>query len=89
MNHDKAAYLKAGLTGAGFDIPFSAPTFNEFTVKFPGGFDAKYSALLAKNIVAGLPLAPYYPELKGYYLLCVTETMDKADMDMLVKEVTS
>jgi glycine dehydrogenase subunit 1 len=89
LNHDKAAYLKAGLTGAGFDIPFSAPTFNEFTVKFPGGFDAKYSALLAKNIVAGLPLAPYYPELKGYYLLCVTETMDKADMDMLVKEVTS
>jgi glycine dehydrogenase subunit 1 len=39
--------------------------------------------------VAGLPLEPYYPELKDHYLLCVTETSSKAQMDALVKEVKS
>jgi glycine dehydrogenase subunit 1 len=89
LNHDKAAYLKSVLKNAGFEIPFSAPTFNEFAVRFPDGFEATYNRLMAEKIVAGLPLGPYYPELKGYYLLCVTETMDKTDMDLLVKEMTS
>jgi glycine dehydrogenase subunit 1 len=89
LNHDKAMYLKSALADAGFEIPFSTPTFNEFVVKFPEGFEATYSKLLAKKIVPGLPLAPYYPELEGHYLLCVTETMDKTDMDLLIKEITS
>jgi glycine dehydrogenase subunit 1 len=89
LNHDKAAYLKSALKNAGFQIPFSAPTFNEFAVQTPDGFEATYTRLMAEKIVAGLPLAPYYPELKGHYLLCVTETMDKADMDLLVKEMRS
>jgi glycine dehydrogenase subunit 1 len=58
-------------------------------VKFPQGFEEKYQRLLEKKIVAGLPLGRYYPELEGHYLLCVTETMDKQDMDLLVKEVIS
>jgi glycine dehydrogenase subunit 1 len=89
LNHDKAAYLKAELQRAGLTIPFERPTFNEFVVQFPAGSEAAYQDLLAKNIVAGLPLAPYYPELTDHYLLCVTETSSKADMDALVKEVTS
>jgi len=31
---------------------------------------------------AGLPLAPYYPELSDCYLLCVTETKTKTDLDL-------
>lgn len=89
LNHDKAEYLKQALKTAGFDIPFAAPTFNEFVVKFPAGFDATYKRLLAKKIVAGVPLAKYYPELADHYLLCVTETMSREDMDTLVKEVQS
>ncbi len=89
LNHDKAAYLKAELQKAGLTIPFDSPTFNEFVVQFPAGSEAAYQNLLDKNIVAGLPLAPYYPELTDHYLLCVTETSSKADMDALVKEVTS
>ena len=89
LNHDKSEYLKMELKKAGFTITFDSPTFNEFVVEFPSGFEATYKRLLEKKIVAGLSLAPYYPELSSHYLLCVTETMSKDDMDALVREVKS
>ncbi|MGB5985790.1 MAG: aminomethyl-transferring glycine dehydrogenase subunit GcvPA [Desulfobacterales bacterium] len=89
LNRDKAEYLKAALKNAGLSLPFDAPTFNEFVVKLPAGSEARYSQLIEKKIVAGLPLAPYYPELADHCLLCVTETSSRTDMDALVKEVTS
>jgi glycine dehydrogenase subunit 1 len=87
LNYDKAEYLKNALDRAGCATAFSSPTFNEFVVKFPDGFDATYQRLLDKHVVAGLPLSRFYPELTGHYLLCVTETMSRQDMDDLVKEV--
>ena len=89
LNHDKSEYLKQELQKAGFKIGFNTPTFNEFVVEFPRGFDVTYQRLLDKNIVAGLSLAPFYPDLANHYLLCVTETRSKEDMDALVREVTS
>jgi glycine dehydrogenase subunit 1 len=89
LNHDKSEYLKMELIKAGFTITFDSPTFNEFVVEFPSGFESTYKRLLEKKIVAGLSLAPYYPELSSHYLLCVTETMSKDDMDALVREVKS
>ena len=89
LNRDKAEYLKNSLAQAGFDTPFSGPTFNEFVVRFPGDFDTAYGRLLEKKIVAGLPLAKYYPELSDCTLLCATETAGKPDLDNLVKEVRS
>lgn len=87
LNYDKSEYLKRELSRAGFKIPFASPTFNEFVVEFPAGFEARYQELVDRKIVAGLPLAPYYPELPGHYLLCVTETRSKSDMDDLVRQV--
>ena len=84
LNHDKAEYLKTELKKAGFNIPFDSPTFNEFVVEFS---EDKYNCLLEKKIMAGLPLAPYYPELANHYLLCVTETKNKAEMDCLIREL--
>jgi glycine dehydrogenase subunit 1 len=90
LNYDKAEYLKAALKKAGFKISFSTPTFNEFVVEFPAGFQKTYDRLLEQNKIAvGLALAPYYPELKNHYLLCVTETKSKNDLDALVREVQS
>ncbi len=89
LNHDKAEYLKKELKKAGFTITFDSPTFNEFVVEFPDGFEATYERLLEKKIVPGISLAPYYPELANHYLLCVTETMSRDDMDALVREVKS
>ena len=89
LNHDKAEYLKTKLKKEGLAISFDSPTFNEFVVEFPPGFEAKYGSLLQKKIVPGLSLAPYYPELPNHYLLCVTETRSKEEMDELVREVIS
>jgi glycine dehydrogenase subunit 1 len=89
LNYDKTEYLKAALKKAGFYLPFESATFNEFVVKFPSDFNSTYNRLLEKKIVAGLPLVDLYPELADHYLLCVTETITKEDMDHLVKEVQS
>ena len=89
LNRDKAEYLKKGLKEAGCKIAFNTPTFNEFVVVFPKGFEATCERLMEKNIVPGLSLAPYYPELANHYLLCVTETKSRDDMDALVMEVQS
>lgn len=89
LNYDKAEYLKRALAGGGAVLPFESDTFNEFVVKFPSDFSKTYQRLLQKKIVAGLPLAGWYPELADYYLLCVTETLGKEDMDHLVREVQS
>jgi glycine dehydrogenase subunit 1 len=89
LNRDKAEYLKSELEKAGFRIPFARPGFNEFVVEFPKGFESTYRKLVDKKIVAGIPIECHYPELANHYLLCATETHGKADMDALVKEVTS
>ncbi|UCE35804.1 MAG: aminomethyl-transferring glycine dehydrogenase subunit GcvPA [Deltaproteobacteria bacterium] len=89
LNHDKSEYLKEGLRMAGFTISFETPTFNEFVVECPTDFQKTYEHLLAKKIVAGLSLKPYYPELAHHYLLCATETKSKEDMDALVREMIS
>ena len=89
LNHDKAEYLKNRLRNAGCKISFASPTFNEFVVEMPPGFEKTHSRLLEEKIVAGVSLGTYYPELKDHYLVCVTETKSKEDMDLLVKEIVS
>lgn len=84
LNYDKAEYLKRELNKAGFKTPFASPTFNEFVVEFPAGFETAYRRLLERKVVAGLPLAHDYPELQNHYLLCVTETKTRKDLDTLV-----
>ena len=89
LNYDKAEYLKDQLRKAGFRIKFDSPTFNEFVVESPGRLEPTYNKLLEEKIVAGLPLAPFYPELANHYLMCVTETKTKEDMDTLVRGIQS
>jgi glycine dehydrogenase subunit 1 len=89
LNHDKAEYLKGKLAAAGHPVVFAAPSFNEFVVRMPAGFARTHQRLQEERIVAGLSLAPYYPELEGCYLFCATETASRQDLDRLVKEVSS
>lgn len=87
LNYDKSEYLKNELQKVGCALAFSGPTFNEFVVKFPRDSAETHARLVEKKILAGLPLARYYPELDGGYLLCVTEVRTKDDMDALVEEI--
>lgn len=89
LNFDKTEYLKSELKKAGLKIVFDTPTFNEFVVEFPAGFELTYQKLFDKNIVAGLSIGKYYPEMENCYLMCVTETSTKEDLDVLVSEVRS
>ncbi len=89
LNYDKAGYLQKELQKAGVGLPFSAPVFNEFVIRLPVDSEKRYARLLEKKIIAGVPLARFYTELKDHYLLCATETSTRQDMDILVKEVTS
>ncbi|MAE42548.1 aminomethyl-transferring glycine dehydrogenase [Candidatus Woesearchaeota archaeon] len=71
-----------------FEIVFSSPIFNEFVVKCN---DSKkiIDELEKNNIIAGLDLEKYYPELKNHLLMCVTETHSKSDIDKLVEVMES
>lgn len=88
VNHDKAVFLQQALEGEGFKRVYQRPFFNEFVVKAPVGFDKKREKLKKEfNIVAGLNLEPFYPDLKQCYLFCATEVFSRQDMETLVREV--
>ena len=82
QNLAKAAYLREALTRAGATPLFSAPNFNEFTVALPASAESLNAKLLAKEIVGGLALSKWYPELgEGASLWCATELMTKPQID--------
>ena len=87
LNHDKAAYLKAGLEKVGFKPLFDAPFFNEFAMKAPSGFDKAYDKLIGKGFAAGVPMGRFLPEYDGAWLFCATEVHTREVMDAFLKEV--
>ena len=89
LNYDKAEYLKNALMQNGFKEVFTAPTFNEFVLKCPPGFEDRRQELMQKKIVAGLPLKNWDGRREDQYLFCVTETAKKDDLDARIREVTS
>jgi glycine dehydrogenase subunit 1 len=82
QNLAKAAYLRDTLTKAGVKPLFSAPIFNELAVALPASAESVNAKLLAKEIVGGLALSKWYPELgEGASLWCATELTTKAQID--------
>ncbi len=82
----KAAYAREQLTSmAGFDLAFPGTYFKEFPLKVPGEPKLINEKLLAHNILGGLDLGAYYPELKGAMLFCVTENRTREEIDTLVR----
>src|SRR5579864_1900211 len=79
QNLSKAHYL-----GGKLKPRFSGPYFNEF-VAMPAGSAAEANRkLLEKQIIGGLPLERFYPELADGMLLCATEMSKRSDMDAVV-----
>lgn len=79
QNLAKAHYL-----GARLKRRFSAPYFNEFVVSTPDADDVNRK-LLERNIVGGLALKRFYPELEDGLLLCATEMSRREDMDVVAE----
>ncbi|MBI3131749.1 MAG: aminomethyl-transferring glycine dehydrogenase subunit GcvPA [Acidobacteria bacterium] len=84
QNVAKAQYLQARL----LDLPdwkavFTAPTFNEFVLKFSGDWKAVSKALTAEGILPGLDLTPYGYE--NCVLWCATEINTRMQIEHLVE----
>jgi glycine dehydrogenase subunit 1 len=82
----KAAYAARRISELeGYALPFSAPRFNEFVVRAPVEADGLLRRLAAEhNITGGLALSRYYPERPDDFLVCVTETNHRSEIDALV-----
>jgi glycine dehydrogenase subunit 1 len=91
QNAQKAAYAKKQIAAIeGFSIPFSAPTFNEFVVRAPKNAAEVLEKVRTENdIIGGLALSKYYGESENDFLVCVTETNTKAQIDGLVDALKS
>jgi len=66
---------------------FSAPFFDEFVVKTPVPVEELNQKLLGHGIIGGYAVERDYPELKGAWLVAVTEKRSREEIDALVKEV--
>ncbi len=83
----KARELAATIrTIPGFEAPiFKGPHFNEFTVRYQGGYETVHRTLLAKGIHGGMQHARHLKELRDFALFAVTERHTKKDLDRLLE----
>lgn len=73
----------------GFSLRFSSGTYNEFVLECPGPAQELHTKLLEANIIAGLPLGNFYPELENCLLLCATEMNSSESLDHFADQLGS
>ena len=81
----KAAYAARAISGVkGYSLPFSGPCFNEFVVRAPMNSVELLSRLgKEKGINGGIALSRFMPDRPNDFLVCVTETNSRAQIDAL------
>jgi glycine dehydrogenase subunit 1 len=85
QSHAKAEYAKGEIGKiAGYRIPFSGPTFNEFVVEAPEVAAPLLSRLASRGILAGVPLSRWDARSPNRFLLATTEMNTREEMDRLV-----
>jgi glycine dehydrogenase subunit 1 len=89
LNYERARLLRDAMKRAGFEPVFSGPTFNE-SVFDVGDAEACLHRLAKKGIVAGAPLARWYPDLpkaKGALLCVATELHSPELIELFAQSV--
>lgn len=82
QNLSKARFAQEQLRKIpGVTLPFSGATFNEFVLDFPRSVAQINQKLLAEKIIGPLALERYYPGMANRGLLCITETMPRAEIE--------
>jgi glycine dehydrogenase subunit 1 len=66
---------------------FRAPFFNEFVLEFPRSVKLINAALLRDKIIGPFPLGIHFPELTKHGLVCVTETMPRAEIERFAASI--
>jgi glycine dehydrogenase subunit 1 len=74
----------------GFEAPiFRGPHFNEFTVRYQGGYEVVHKALLAAGIHGGTQHARHLRELRDFALFAVTERHTRREIERLLEVLRS
>ena len=86
LNLAKAQYLKSRIEALpGYELAFSAPTFNEFVIRCTRANAGDIQCELYGNeILAGIEIKSDYPELDSHLLINVTEAHSKKQIDELI-----
>ena len=85
INLERAHYAADRLAALpGFERPFKAPFFNEFTLTVPDSGRVK-KRLKALGMEAGLDLGRWYGGMENRMLLCVTELITTSDIDRMAE----
>ncbi|HEX7772139.1 MAG TPA: aminomethyl-transferring glycine dehydrogenase subunit GcvPA [Pyrinomonadaceae bacterium] len=87
----KAGYAARAIAKLnGYSLPFTGPYFNEFVVRAPGRAVELLSRLgKEKGIDAGIALSRFMPDRPTDFLVCVTETNSRAQIDQLIQALGS
>ena len=82
INVENSHYANKALCSVkGVNSRFTAPFFNEFVIQTNMPSHELNEKLLEHDIMGGVPLEWWYPELKNCILVCVTETKTKEQID--------
>jgi len=82
MNLSKTEYAKKIVSGIrGCKLNFTGPTFNEFVLQIEKAPEEVLEKLKKEEILGGLPLTRFYPELDHHLLVTVTEMNRKEEID--------
>ena len=88
QNLQKAHYAADRLTRIkGVKKKFAGNFFNEFVLEFPKDAKKVNKYLKQKEVIGGLSLGSFYPELGNCGLFCVTEAHTKEEIDRLARLV--
>ena len=81
-----ATYLRAGIEKLdAFEVPYSAPVFNELLVRSKGPDASEVLARLAeRNIIGGLDLGRFRDDWRNELLIAVTELHTRENLDQLL-----
>ncbi len=85
QNAQKARYAAKQIAAVdGYELPYSAPFFNEFVVRAAKPAAGILESIRAnKGIVGGLALSKYFGGHDNDLLICVTETNTRSQIDQL------
>jgi len=86
-NVELAHYAAERLASGGIKPRFAGPFFNEFVVEVNNAAKA-LEAAQRRGVLAGIALSTDYPELADGLLICVTETNQPEDIDVLREALT-
>jgi glycine dehydrogenase subunit 1 len=86
QNAQKAAYAASEIAKLdGYSLPFSAPRFNEFVVRGSKPASNVLESVRQKGVIGGLALSKYYTGHDSDFVVAVTETNSKEQIDSLVE----